>query len=473
MGEKPLYLWEEGERVYFASELKSLIGGIPRMPALAPPAVDLFFHWNYIPEPYTPLEGVRKLPAGHLLVIDVDSWRVEQKQYWDMACVPPLEGDPVEAIRAELYRISEIIIRADVPIGIALSGGVDSGALAVLAARHYPGTIHAFTVGYEGRPPNDERDQAQVLAKRLGMPFHEVEIRTDDFVRFFPELMRHTDDPISDIAGYGYYMVSRLAREHGVPVLLQGQGGDELFWGYPWVKQATIENIARLHPSCWRRWWGCLTQGRNATVHDAISLMDRRRAFQVAAEWKDNELYPKAFAEGLSPKGPYEPMRTARPREDLPVLMTRLISQTYLLENGLAQSDRLSMASSVELRLPLVDYRLVEVVIGHRRTRPDHHLPSKAWLREALQDVLPGAVTNRPKSGFTPPTYEWYRALVDAYGSKLAHGYLVSVGVLTPGAAGRLARGEALGDGVIPLPYKALCLEMWCRGVLAGERTYV
>ena len=134
--------------------------------------------------------------------------------------------------------ISELIIRSDVPVGVALSGGLDSSAVAALAAKKYPGSMHAFSVGYSGRPFYDERADAKALADHLSMPFHEVEISTGDMVDGFSELIGWRDDPIADISGYGYYAVMRAARAHNVPVMLQGQGGDELFWGYPWVRES-------------------------------------------------------------------------------------------------------------------------------------------------------------------------------------------------------------------------------------------
>lgn len=491
MGEKPLYYARHDERVIFASEMKALLAGLPFTPALDPQAIDLYFHFGYVPEPHTPLQGVRKLPAGHLLMVDLDPWRVEERQYWDMADAPPLEGDPIEAIRAELDTVSTLVIRSDVPVGVALSGGLDSSALAALTVSKYPGTLHAFSVGYPGHPPNDERRDAQQLADHLGIPFHDIEIVTDELVAFFPALVRAADDPIADPAAYGYYMVSRLARQQGVPVLLQGQGGDELFWGYPWVRHAAEEALLkqRLYtdalipsgmPSAGRGWRASVKKllGRPESTPEAQQMqrvadgypntppfIDLAPDFQIA-EAELSTLYPAQWARQITARNAYAPFTVAAPWPDVPVMMTRLISQTYLQENGIAQGDRLSMASSVELRLPLVDYRLVEVVIGHRKTQPDHTQPPKAWLRGALAGIVPEWVMNRPKKGFAPPILEWYSRLLSAYGTQLPGGYLVSGGVLRPAAAARLAAGDSLNAGVITLPFKALTLELWCRQML-------
>ena len=150
MGEKPLYLYRENGIVFFASELKAVMaaGRIPF--ELDPHAIDLYFHYNYVPEPLTPIQGVRKLPAAHVLTIDGETGTQTEWCYWRMEEAPPLTGDPVELIKNELETISELIVRSDVPVGIALSGGLDSSAIAAMASRKYPGSHAGLTVGYEG-----------------------------------------------------------------------------------------------------------------------------------------------------------------------------------------------------------------------------------------------------------------------------------------------------------------------------------
>jgi asparagine synthase (glutamine-hydrolysing) len=143
--------------------------------------------------------------------------------------------------------------------------------------------------------------------------------------------------------------------------------------------------------------------------------------------------------------------------------LTKLICDTYLRENGITQGDRLGMASSVEMRLPLVDYKFVETVVGLRKKHPDSTLPPKHWLKEAVKDVLPEWVLNRPKRGFAPPTRAWHDALFAAYGDGLRDGYLVESDVLNPESAARFAEGEFPADATSPLSFKALVLEYWCR----------
>jgi asparagine synthase (glutamine-hydrolysing) len=148
-------------------------------------------------------------------------------------------------------------------------------------------------------------------------------------------------------------------------------------------------------------------------------------------------------------------------------MLTRLVCATYLRENGVAQGDRLSMASSVEMRLPLVDHKLVETIIGLRKARSDIGLPAKSWLKEAVKDLLPAEVRERPKRGFTPPVRKWHEALFAAYGDSLREGFLTGHGVLSREGGERLSSGPISAGAICPLSFKALVLEQWCRGMLA------
>lgn len=499
MGEKPLYLYEQQGVIFFASELKSLLqtGLVPF--ELDPVAINLYFHYQFVPEPLTPIKGVRKLDAGHLLQISVDPWQVLERCYWSLETAPPLQGDPVTLIAAELEVVSKLIVRSDVPVGVALSSGIDSSAIAALAQRSYPGTIHAFSVGYPGYPPCDERPEAQAFADQMGIPFHAVELATDDMVTCFADLVAWRDDPIADISGYGYYAVSRLARQHNVPVLLMGHGGDELFWGYHSVRQAAIESSQKAarykygwkalpfylqptlpgvyHPRSLARWaksgFG-LREGlerfkrHGTTPANQLVFYDLDADFQQAQR-DTHLLYPEAFANHCKSLQAVDLFTVEQPWTQIGTAITARISNLYLRENGITQGDRLSMASSVELRLPFVDYRFVETVIGLRKAQPDHHLPPKTWLKAALRELLPESVLNRPKRGFAPPISEWYKALFAAYGSQLDGGYLVQSSVLEPTVARDLARGPHPQGVVSPLSFKALVLEIWCRKMQAVQ----
>lgn len=498
MGEKPLYLYERDGQILFASEMKALLrsGLVPF--ALDPAAVDCYFHYQYVPEPRTPLRGVRKLAAAHTLVVDLEPWSVEEKCYWRMEDATPIEGDAPALIRQQLDTVGELVTRADVPVGVALSGGLDSSTVAAFAARHHQGELHAFSIGYEGRPEGcDERAEARDLADHLGLHFHEAEVRTEEVVEFFSELQFWKDDPIADYAGHPYYALMKLARAQGVPVVLQGQGGDELFWGYPQLRQAARESLAKQRlskgtfgavpkylalnapadlsagaVSAWTRNFGGIRSGlrtmRNhrATPADQMVFYDLSPDFSAAAIETKN-LYGSAFAQQLGEGDATGLFTLPRPWSSVDVTLTRLVSDTYLRGNGVTQGDRLAMASSVEMRLPFLDRELVETIIGLRKAHSDVQLPAKEWLRRAAAGVLPNWVLDRPKRGFAPPVADWHAAIFAAHGSTLRDGYLAQSGVLTPASAARLADGPFPAGLTSPVSFKALVLEHWCRRMIA------
>jgi asparagine synthase (glutamine-hydrolysing) len=483
MGEKPVYLHQTADSLYFSSEMKSLLasGVVPF--ELDPRAVNDYFYYQYVPEPATPLKAVVKLPRAHYLLIDLKNWKIERHKYWDLESASPVQGDPVTLVRAELETICELVIRADVPVGVALSGGLDSSAIAALATRKYPGSMHAFSVGYPGRPANDERNDARALADVLDMPFHEIELETGDLVRNFENMNFQRDDPIADISGFGYFSVSKAARAAGIPVLLQGQGGDELFWGYQWVKDAAQASDGRFEAvkpaakssigAMFRNFFG--GGGGKAVRPDPVRPVfhelapDFRLAMESAAGY-----YTPAFAEALGNASAFDFFTIPGPWPYPDILVTRLICDTYLLENGVAQGDRLSMANSIELRLPFLDHKLVELVIGLRKTHqadPDfRHFP-KPWLRGAMAGILPDFIIDRPKQGFAPPVLEWHAALFKAYGSYLDGGYLVQSGILTAEAGTVLATGLFPRGAIAPMSFKALVLEIWCRQMQQSMQT--
>src|SRR5262245_13486434 len=365
MGEKPLYLVEKGASVVFASELKALIseGVVPF--TLSPDAVNAYFHFGYVPEPMCAVRGVRKLPAGHSLSIEVDPWRVTQKRYWKMDDAPPLDGDPATLIRNELETISEIVVRSDVPVGVALSSGLDSSVVATLTSRKYPGTMQAVTLGYAGYPRQDERDEARELAQYLKMPLHEVELRVEDVVDSLPEIQWHSDDPIGDIAGPAYYFTMRRASQEGLHVMLSGHGGDELFWGYGWVRNAvqatkrkrnarlsrrgslrdyvdlTMPPFSYTGGVRWRKDGAGLRARLRQRAADFSSPVDRPVFYDLAPEFQaatevGRSLFAPAFASQMREGAEFDVFGALESgSSSIEVMLTRLICESYLAENGL------------------------------------------------------------------------------------------------------------------------------------------
>jgi asparagine synthase (glutamine-hydrolysing) len=506
VGEKPLYYWRDGERCVFASEIKALLELMPATPALSPDSLNAYLHYQFVIEPDTPLEGVRKLPAGHLLEIAADRWDDGPRPYWDLASVAPADGEPVERLRHALESAVTLTLRSDAPVGLALSGGLDSGIIAALASRTRP-DLTAFTVGYPGRHDFDERAQAKELSASLGIPWHSAELRTEDFVDFFPALVALMDEPVADVAAYGHFAVSRLAREHGIKVLLTGIGGDELFFGYSWVREAlrlsrlkrslqasasgvtrtrarilrtvlersrTLDIVAnRRFPEQWRRFVDrAFDSGRLDLDHP-----DEWVFYQLDYHWKPAAVFTDAvFARGfksrLTPRGVYGLMGGMNgDHPNLEVAISNLLFESWLVSNCLDLGDRLSMASAVETRVPLLDAAFVETVLGFWKAgRADDALGHKIWLRAIAKDVLPPHVTDRPKRGFVTPTVEWTQAVNARYQDRLTDGVLVAEGVVDPDSVRAWLRHTPDGIHRYFFQYKLTLLEIWCRVVLHGER---
>jgi asparagine synthase (glutamine-hydrolysing) len=351
--------------------------------------------------------------------------------------------------------------------------------------------VGCISIGYQGRTIQDESVLAAEFARQEGLRHHRVELTTEQVVRDFPVVCLRRDEPISDLAGSSIYALAAASRDLGYPVLFSGLGGDELFWGYEWHRRSVVSNerLRRLRaghagvldylsfrspPLSWvglLQWLqdggGLISELRQRDIDRALPR-DQLRFWDMTFEFRQASA---AFAGITGPamrSSTFDPARHFRGPQfwaDIGVSLTALICSTYLRSNGLGQTDRLSMACSVESRVPFADARLAEVVVGLRKSHPDHLLARKSWLRNALRGVVPDAVMRRRKRGFTPPWRRWTNALMLAYGDQLSRGTLVELGLLDREAAGRLRRGiDGLGRPV-PLAIPSLVLELWLSGI--------
>jgi asparagine synthase (glutamine-hydrolysing) len=494
MGEKPLLIAEGDGWLAFCSELVGLVGGRVVPVDVDPEVVSSFYRWGFVPEPVTPLRGVTKLPAGSHLTVDLATGSRYQETYWAIEDAPALKDEPVSRIRAEFEDLSRIISRSDRPIAVGLSAGVDSSAVLAMTARFASQPVMAVSIGYEGRQFQDESALAGKFARSLGVPHHRVELSVRRIVAEFPQMCIRRDEPFADIAGSSLYALAEASRELGAPVLMSGLGGDELFWGYSWHRKCVHDSLRA------RR----ARQG-NAALLSYLEITPPPVSLVGATNWvldffgiraslreraRDLEAHPdqlvfwdsrRDFQEAQQAIGriagwalPCDRANAAAMFtgsslwERLEVSLTSLICQTYLLSNGLAQTDRLTMACGVEARVPLVDYKLAEVVVGLRKCHSDHLLKEKAWLRAALRGIVPQEVMNRRKRGFTPPWRSWTAALMRAYGDDLRDGELVERGLLSRAGAAFVARSTDRLGRPVPLAHASLVLEQWVRGLKAA-----
>ena len=502
-GEKPLFYRLTDKHLSFASELKGLLPLVDEIPSLNPSAVDMYLHYQYVPEPFTLLEGIHKLAAGYTIELSVCKWTHEVRRYWSVEQQQPAvpanisEVDILSQIRGGLEDAVKMTLRADVPVGIALSGGVDSGAIAVLAQQNYPEPMHAFCVGYPGRPPYDERAQAKELADSLGMIVHEVELPVDSFVDFFPQLVQIMDEPIADPAAFGHYAVPRAAADQGIKVLLSGVGGDEIFWGYPYVTQAVLLNqFVEKRPSLATiATWFKSPAAQNfllKVAHYPHAHPVIRRCADTLQKLGDPrhpvdqlhyyQLHPEFFGafdfkstvygpamDALSSTNIFRPTAIGpRDYEQIPAAIIGLLFDTWLTSNCLSLGDRVSMAVGVETRMPFLDFPLIELVMALRLQHPDHALGQKAWLRAALKGVVPDAVLARPKAGFQPPVQEWLSGVVTKYACAIKGGHLETSGILNKKQIEFICHElPKKGHTGLFMAYKLVLLELWYQKVVA------
>ncbi len=503
-GEKPLFYYRDNDCVAFASELKGLLPILTSRPALDASVVDMYLHYQYVPEPFTLLQGVRKIPAGHTLMLSLDNWFAEPARYWSVEEPTKMSGLPTDTpgilrcIRESLEEAVKLTLRSDVPVGIALSGGIDSGAIAALAQRNSVAPLHAFSVGYPGRPSYDERDQAQALATQLGMIFHEVELPVGSFVDFFPQLVRVMDEPIADSAAFGHYSVPKAAADLGIKVLLSGLGGDELFWGYSWVTQTVATNqllatspllktlipltaspgmqrvfwkLAR-HPAvphlC-RHWASQLYGvGTLPKPDQQLHFYAADRNFRETFHIKDTVYGPAMRA--VSWQNPFRPTDIGpRNVDQIPAAVIRMLFDTWLVSNCLSLGDRVGMSVGVETRLPFLDVEFIELVMALRKQQPDHTLGQKAWLRAALKGLLPEDVLTRRKLGFQPPVGKWLSGVVAQYGSSLYESSLTKAGILNNNKIDYVLRMSNRRLSDLYFAYKLVLLEEWHNSLMGHQ----
>ena len=438
IGVKPLYFFHQDGRFVFASEIKSIL----KHPAVTP-EVDEESLYNYLtflttPAPDTLFRDIKKLPAGHMLTVDRNG-KIDVKQYWD--ALPPQEppGKPdrsSEEHQEEILRLLRESIRkrmmADVPFGVFLSGGVDSSANVALMSELMSQPVRTFTVGFKDNKDLNELDSARAIAKRFGTDHHEVVIGREEMQKFLPDLVFHQDEPLADPVCVPLYHVSRLARETGTIVVQTGEGADEIFAGYDWFGK-----FNRIHNRFWRHAERLPKVARKAAAALATPVMEsalnkrtavelvRRLGAGEALFWGgtvvyDEALKPRVFSPEFKARtngqSSYSVVRRyldrvaeARPRSDFAARMSYLELKLRLPELLLMRVDKMTMATSVEARVPFLDHHLVEYAMGLTADLKIEGKSGKHILKRALEKVLPSDVLYSPKRGFGAPIREWFR----------------------------------------------------------------
>ena len=397
----------------------------------------------------------------------------------------------VELICDEIVRVGRLTSRSDVPIGVGLSSGIDSSAIALLAKKNADQPIHAFTIGYPNNAWQDESRMAQDFAAQIGIPCHRLELDPGSIVREFPEMCLSRDEPIVDIAGSAIFALMRFIHSHGVRVMMSGIGADELFWGYSWAREAVAFNkrkrlllsgqvrilsylgiqsppISIVGSINWIQDGAGLISGVRAWKRDQTVDPDRLIFWDIIRDYQVAERGLHLVAGDALRESQALPAQSFTGRQywsDLEVSLTERICATYLRSNGLGQVDRLSMACSVEARVPFVDYRLAEIVIGLRKSRCDLGNGHKILLKKALNGILPKKVLDRRKRGFSPPWRSWIKQIFECYSEDLVAGELISRGILSSTAPSIFRNGFDHLRRTAPFAMESIVLEQWLRGL--------
>ncbi len=427
-GEKPFYYHHAagGGLFAFASELTALLQH-PEVPRnVSAVALRKFFAWNHVPAPLSMVEGVAKLPAGHSLSYEIDGGQIRTWRYWRYQ-PEPVDGcsveDRCEELRDLMTRSVQRRMRADVPLGLWLSGGLDSSFVAALAAKASAGKpLPAFTVGFEDAS-YDETAHAALVARYLGLDHRMGKLTRDRALGILPRLLGKLDEPNGDASLLPTYLLSQLTRRE-VKVALSGEGGDELFAGYAMFKGQALANRARqflpssLHPAL------IALADRLPVSHNYIGAefalkrltraIEQPSALQVPVMMAglDKADLSELLREPVSLEEVYsEALKAWEEDEGYSALdrATSFFIRFYLQENVLAKVDRASMLHGLEVRCPFLD---IEVVDFCRRLPPEFKLrrgQSKFLLKEAARGLLPPEIINRPKKGFGAPLGGWFR----------------------------------------------------------------
>ena len=496
LGVKPLYYAPIAGGWAFASELGALVrSGVVR-PALDLNSLDLSLSLGFVPGPRTLLKGVKILPPGHRIRITEREASIER--WWEMPMAGTTrcaDGEILSRLRGLLQESVELHQVSDVPLGVFLSGGLDSSAIVGLMSRQADKPVRTYSVGFDDAPEGyDERRYARTAAQFFPTRHTEFVPKGSKLLEELPRIIRHLDQPSFD--GVNTYLVSQIAKQNGVTVALSGLGADELFGGYdsfrlipPWWRMSTI--------------WGKLPLAARKTLVTLVSLMlrfgpgmspERIEKF-CRLQWVESPLGLYALARLLlwpeEKRTLYSPQlqfhfRERKADEDILSMLDSLVRigerpwsvlseleiQVYMGWRTLRDTDTMSMAHSLEVRVPFVDHHIVEFVCGLPPGWERRWGHPKRLLEASLRDVIPPEISTRKKQGFALPMAKWMRGdLREILEDVLSEESLRRRGIFSPQEVRRQYARFREGKLAYPLIWFLAVLELWFREVLDAHRS--
>ena len=486
LGIKPLfYAVQPGGRLIFGSEIKSLLQtDISREPDYL--GLHDYLSLFYVPTPRSAFKEIHKLPPGHWLRCRADG-TVQIERYWDVpfpteGTGPRSERQPraayVEQIRHLLRESVRRQLRSDVPLGVFLSGGLDSTSVVAFMSELLDQPVRTFSIGFQ-EPSYNELPEARLVAQAFETEHHELVVEPD-LTDLIPKIVLHFDEPFADYSAIPTYLVSQMARQE-VTVVLSGDGGDELFAGYQTHYAYRVARLYRLLPRLLRDRVIAPLVKRLPTSTDRVSFDFMAKRFVTGAHlpferghywWKvilnedekrglyAADLFHQVQRDSYEVFAPYfDAVRGAHPLNQLLYVDTH----TFLLDDGLVKVDRMSMAHSLEVRVPLLDHELVEYLAQVPPTLKSSGLNTKSLLRDVVRPLLPPTIVKGKKKGFTPPLPVWLKNdLRDFVQDTLSPARIRDMGLLRPEAVSQILDDHFAGrrDNNRPI-WTILCFVLW------------
>ena len=425
LGIKPLYYWAGAAGLVFGSELKAVLAH-PHVPRdIDPFALDQYLTLEYIPAPRTIFKDVCKLPPGHWLLFQDGQLKIEQ--YWDIP-VQHLPADEVTCTEILAELISDAVrlrLVSDVPLGAFLSGGIDSSTIVAVMRQASPTPVQTFSIGFEDATYNELPD-ARAVARHFDTN-HQEQILQPDISELAERLVAHLDEPLADFSIFPTYLVSKLAGG-SVKVVLSGDGGDEIFGGYDTYVAQQLDRYYRWLPASLRQRAlpallervppqsakkGFINKAKRFVEGGALSeTLQHTRWMMFMHDQDKMQLYQpelKTSLNGASAVALFEDYFNAVGQTE-PLIQQQYVDiKTYLADNILTKVDRMSMAASIEARLPLLDHRIVEFAWNLPANLKLRRGQTKVILRRTMNGHLPEMVLNKPKQGFSIPLKHWLR----------------------------------------------------------------
>jgi asparagine synthase (glutamine-hydrolysing) len=491
LGIKPLYYYLTDDGVlYFASEIKSLLEAQAVRPELNYRMLGEYLANRFTCGEETLFNGVKRLLPGHTLV-----WRdghIEISQYWDISfkkAEPTLRDDEyIEQFEERFEEAVRLRLMADVPLGAFLSGGIDSSAIVAAMSKLMSEPVKTFSVGFAEREAN-ELEYARAIARAFKTDHHEVIVSPEQFFAALPALIYQEDEPIAHPSSLPLYFVSELARQH-VKVVLTGEGSDELLAGYGKYR-TTIFNLAlgrvyhRLTPHTIQHLIKrAITKVPSASIKRKLArtFLNLKPElddiyfdnFSVFSRQYQQSLFSSEAQEHIGQDDPYQKALQYADNSDAEALLDRLLAidlKTYLHEL-LMKQDQMSMAASIESRVPFLDHKLVEFAASLPVRMKLRGLTTKYILRQAMRDRLPKEILSRKKMGFPVPVGAWlrgkFRYILDEY---VLHPRALERGIFNPDIVRNLVARHYAGEKHDERLWALINFEIWQRRFLDGEHT--